>query len=180
MATAISKQRLYRKYANFPKAYRIIHLETSSDIVMREDGTTVEDALKDMDAYMKALKALIDILNSYFDEDHILKPEHGGSGGDNLPLLLYNMIMKCNKSGSTGITKDDLLGFADISDKIGKSITVNDFAQFIATLITTKPFIQANTAPANHDIIWIDSANSNTAKFYDPTNGWTAIKTAWA
>ena len=177
---AISKQRLYRKYANFPKAYRIIHLETSSDIVMRGDGSTVEDALTDMDAYMKALKALVDILNEYFDDKKILKPEHGGSGGDNLPELLYNMIMKCTAVTSSGITKDDKMGFADVDGKTGKSITVNDLAQFIATLITTKPFIQSSTPPANHDIIWIDSGNSNTAKFYDSANGWTAIKTAWA
>lgn len=42
---AISKQRIYQKSGSGPKDYTIIHPETSSDIVMRPTGYSVEEAL---------------------------------------------------------------------------------------------------------------------------------------
>lgn len=170
---AISKQRLYRKYSGFPKAYRIIHLETSSDVVMRGDGeTSIEDS-------MIKLEKMVQIINQYFDENGVLKPENGGSGGDNLPELLYNMIQASTTIINTGLDRNDKIGISDESSKNGASVTIENLAKFIATLITTKPFIQQSTPPDNHDIIWIDSGNSNIAKFYNGST-WESIKTAWA
>ena len=42
---AISKQRIYKKTGTGAKDYVIIHPETSSDIVMRPNGYSVEDAI---------------------------------------------------------------------------------------------------------------------------------------
>lgn len=69
----IVKHRLYQKYDEGEKDYKIVHLETSSDIVFRPSSTeTIEDAVT-------ALEKKVAVIVDRFDKNGILKPEHGGT-----------------------------------------------------------------------------------------------------
>ena len=206
---AISKQRLYQKFADAPKAYKIIHFETSSDIVMRSDlKTTVEGSLQTIENRFDengVLKEEYGGAAAKLEESHtfitnlgstqagtfdgtadvslgvtgILPVTHGGLGTNSLKDALNKFITQCDALDKNGLATNDYVGIADTSGGVGKKVTIDQLAQFISTLITTKPFVISATAPANKGIIWIDSGNSNIAKIHNGSS-WIAIKTAWA
>lgn len=233
---AIVKQRIYQKWGEGPKDYKIIHVETSSDVVMRPSGdgsVSIEDA-------MQLVEALLKVINDRFDDDGVLKKENGGTGDPNgiadqakklvtertfvtdlasttpgkfdgtknvslgvtgsLPATKISGILAVEKGGtgvsslndalykfitssisisSSGLATDDQIGISDTSANTGKRVTIQDLATFIATLITTKPYVRSSSAPSNKDILWIDSGNSDIVKFYNGSS-WVATKTAWA
>ena len=227
---AIVKQRIYQKWGPGPKDYKIVHIETSSDIVMRPDksGNISEISVEDA---MVIIETLLKTIGDRFDENGVLKPEHGGTGDNTgiadkarqllnkhsfktdlasenaadfdgtqdvtqgvtgiLPVAhggtgastlsgaLNSFIKSSGALDSTGLATNDYVGIADTSANSGKKVTIQDLATFIATLITTKPYVRQSTAPTNTTILWIDSGNSNIMKFYDGSS-WVAIKTAWA
>lgn len=70
---SIVKHRLYQKYGEGDRDYKIVHLETSSDVVLRPGTTkTIEDAV---DTLERKVAVIID----RFDKEGVLKPEHGGT-----------------------------------------------------------------------------------------------------
>ncbi|MCM1531963.1 MAG: hypothetical protein NC114_06785 [Ruminococcus flavefaciens] len=109
----------------------------------------------------------------------VLSASHGGTGVSSLAGALYKFLTEPDALTSTGLAANDYVGIADVSGNNGKKVTIQDLATFIATLITTKPYMRQNTAPANTEILWIDSGNSDIVKYYNGTS-WVAIKTAWA
>ena len=162
MATSISKQRLYRKYSGFPKAYRIIHLETSTDVVVRGDGeTTLEDTLSTMEEAVAAVA-------NHFDENGILKPEYGGSGGDKLPELIQNASTSMKPAESPKeLTKDGQLSIVvpgageDGKDTI-VSVTMEHLAKYLSTLIFNDketeillPVLETDPASPKAGQVWI-------------------------
>ena len=77
----VVKHRIYQKHGEGEKDYKIVHTETSSDIVLRPGTTTnIEDAVA-------ALERKVDIIISRFDKEGVLKPEHGGSVASKYQLV---------------------------------------------------------------------------------------------
>ena len=99
---AIQRERLNRKNAS--GEYDTIHLETQADIVVRPDGTTVEDALSN--------------------------PQHISTGGTNASTgaeALYNLISACEVvSDMSTISDSDMLGVLDTSSQTAKKISLKE------------------------------------------------------
>ena len=97
---AILKERMHRKNAS--GTYDVIHLETEAGIVLRSDGTTVEDALSN--------------------------PQPISTGGTNASTgaeALYNLISACETVSDTSTISDsDMLGILDTSSQTAKKISL--------------------------------------------------------
>ena len=98
---AILKQRMHRKNAS--GTYDVIHLETEAGIVLRSDGTTVEDALSN--------------------------PQSISTGGTNASTgaeALYNLISGCTAiTDSSQIAAEDMFGIIDTSENTCKKVSVD-------------------------------------------------------
>ena len=99
---AILKERMHRKNAS--GTYDVIHLETEAGIVLRSDGTTVEDALSN--------------------------PQPISTGGTNASTgaeALYNLISACETVSDTSTISDsDMLGVLDTSSQTAKKISLKE------------------------------------------------------
>ena len=99
---AILKQRMNRKNAS--GTYDVIHLETEAGIVLRSDGTTVEDALSN--------------------------PQSISTGGTNASTgaaALYNLISACEAVSDTSTISDsDMLGVLDTSSQTAKKFSLKE------------------------------------------------------
>ena len=99
---AILKQRMHRKNAS--GTYDVIHLETEAGIVLRSDGTTVEDALSN--------------------------PQSISTGGTNASTgaeALYNLISTCETvSDASTISDSDMLGVLDTSSQTAKKFSLKE------------------------------------------------------
>lgn len=99
---AILKQRMHRKNAS--GTYDVIHLETEAGIVLRSDGTTVEDALSN--------------------------PQSISTGGTNASTgaaALYNLISTCETVSDTStLTDSDMLGVLDTSSQTAKKFSLKE------------------------------------------------------
>lgn len=99
---AILKQRMHRKNAS--GTYDVIHLETEAGVVLRSDGTTVEDALSN--------------------------PQSISTGGTNASTgaaALYNLISACEAVSDTSTISDsDMLGILDTSSQTAKKISLKE------------------------------------------------------
>ena len=99
---AILKERMHRKNAS--GTYDVIHLETEAGIVLRSDGTTVEDALSN--------------------------PQSISTGGTNASTgaeALYNLISACEAVSDTSTISDsDMLGVLDTSSQTAKKFSLKE------------------------------------------------------
>lgn len=98
----IQRERLNRKNAS--GTYDVIHLETEAGVVLRSDGTTVEDALSN--------------------------PQPISTGGTNASTgaeALYNLISACEVVSDTSTISDsDMLGILDTSSQTAKKISLKE------------------------------------------------------
>lgn len=99
---AIQRERLHRKNAS--GEYDTIHLETEAGIVLRSDGTTVEDALSN--------------------------PQPISTGGTNASTgaeALYNLISTCETvSDASTISDSDMLAVLDTSSQTAKKFSLKE------------------------------------------------------
>lgn len=98
----IQRERLNRKNAS--GTYDVIHLETEAGVVLRSDGTTVEDALSN--------------------------PQPISTGGTNASSgaeALYNLISACEAVSDTSTISDsDMLGVLDTSSQTAKKFSLKE------------------------------------------------------
>lgn len=160
---AILKQRLNMKTST---GYNTVHLETSSDLVLRSDGTTtVESSLGTVENNISTINGssfnaasatklatartfqvnLASTTTASFDGTGNVTPGvtgtlaigNGGTGKTTAPLGLYNLINGCSTITSDSIVNTDVVAIGDVSAATAKYTTIEELKNLFGGISQT-------------------------------------------
>lgn len=133
----------------------VLNATANSKIDMQADATTIDTIIKG--GYCIAIKNDNGVITAY---------AVGQRPVTNLTLqLIITEVIKSNQSDV--IWGSPLIGAGVSSDSGGGESSSS-----------SPGFIAQSTAPANTNVLWIDTGNSNLLKYYDGSK-WTPISAAW-